>query len=452
MHFTNISAACALFCGAGQVATILHNARISGRHAFDVHGIGRWHPDDTKLLTAMLIPRANISHTPHRLVSPSDSGKRGKAALLSCASLHPLPADNGAPLGTTRVIRIYENTGDHPALLKRIDWELPYLSREGSTENPRLAAAIAKVPDVPHIVIKDLGKGAVTTELVKALAKHSPHARWYVSSKDFCPKWLEEIPKENLDLLLIPQLAAQKAIEGGSYVGAWMNATGEPSFIAMDKLEALASRFEHTYIVIAPQGLNLLCLHERKIFTLFDSIAEDNRDFQLIPMASVLFPALVAQIAHKAESDVGKLLQRAASFTSQWSELEVLRFSKDDWEPDDAQDFKIDEAYDANRKTRTGLVHLKEVRKCWNEAFNGLGIVKGSEFHLWRGMTEIDGYVACIQSSRAKLLRLLSHGRSLMQTAVGERHQKSFLIVDAPGSGKSYLAECLATTLRIPYL
>src|SRR5205823_9511563 len=49
-------------CGAGQVATILHQAKSGARRAFETYGIGMWYHTDqeTSALTAMLDPEFNV--------------------------------------------------------------------------------------------------------------------------------------------------------------------------------------------------------------------------------------------------------------------------------------------------------------------------------------------------------------------------------------------------------
>jgi hypothetical protein len=43
-------------CGAGQVATILYQAKKANRAVFDVKGMGLWYEGDTDMLAKMLNP------------------------------------------------------------------------------------------------------------------------------------------------------------------------------------------------------------------------------------------------------------------------------------------------------------------------------------------------------------------------------------------------------------
>jgi hypothetical protein len=96
----------------------------------------------------------------------------------------------------------------------------------------------------------------------------------------------------------------------------------------------------------------------------------------------------------------------------------------------------------------------------WQQAFSGIGVVavhdtkrkQREEFQLWRAMTDIQGYVTCIPSKRRHVLSLLREGRSLKHSLPDDRRHKSFFLVDAPGSGKSFMVDCLASTLAMPCL
>ena len=54
-------------CGAGQVATILHQATKNDRPANRIVGIGIWHPGDDEELKWMLNPAYNTRLNPHHL-------------------------------------------------------------------------------------------------------------------------------------------------------------------------------------------------------------------------------------------------------------------------------------------------------------------------------------------------------------------------------------------------
>jgi hypothetical protein len=67
-------------------------------------------------------------------------------------------------------------------------------------------------------------------------------------------------------------------------------------------------------------------------------------------------------------------------------------------------------------------------------------------------MTDVQGYVACIPDKRRHVQTLLQEGRALKDALPDERRHKSFFIVDSPGSGKSFMVDCLTATLAMPTL
>lgn len=457
-------------CGAGQVATILYQASCSRLQPFQVSGMGIWHPDDTVELAAMLDPQSNVGKTPHRLHIDMPPPKE----TVRLFNLAQESAKLGVTAGTTRVIRIYENTGDKPDLKQRVDWELP-LSGEDfrkirGTQNLDTVLSSARSADIKHIVIKDLRKGVVCIELIEWLKRVFPTAKWHVSSKEWKPAWLNELPEDSVELIVIPQLAAKMAITRGDLSSSsWITLGGEPSADALRIMNGMAESFRNARIVVLPEGMRVLAQdsipNKKKLFVQPSPGAADLLPFT--PMASVLFPALLANLALQTSESrrdfrFGEVLKLVNSFTEKWEKAEARRLTQtDDWQPTADQTLRLTNVPEGDKKD--GAWHTfdwQDVNEAWTSAFAKFGIVEvqdtsarkvKKEFHLWRGMTEIDGYIACIPSKRAGLLKLLHQGRALVRANADERRQRSFMIVDSPGSGKTFLVECLAKTLGIDY-
>ena len=97
-----------------------------------------------------------------------------------------------------------------------------------------------------------------------------------------------------------------------------------------------------------------------------------------------------------------------------------------------------------------------ESEREWNEATSKSGFIKTGptlnemKFELWRGSTDLPGYACLVQSKRKVLQKLLTHGRTFGPR--GRRIHKSFLVVDTPGSGKSFMARRLARVLNMRFL
>lgn len=202
-------------CGAGQVATILHEAKSAGDGLFELVGLGLWHKKDNDLIKGMLSPLNNVTKTHYHLF-PGESDKSGEAEAASLYNLAMAVKEDDV-VGTTRVIRIYRQTGDLLQLIHRVDWELPVedscFSEIENGFDRTLESLRSGHENIEHIIVKDLQKGTVTKELVKKLGQLYKDAFWYVSSKAWNPQFYECIPKKMLKLLFIPQLAAWRAIE-----------------------------------------------------------------------------------------------------------------------------------------------------------------------------------------------------------------------------------------------
>src|SRR5262245_49513048 len=90
-------------CGAGHVATILHNAARGKHPIFNVVGCGLWNGKDDAELRRMLIPRNSNGVTPYSL----SSGDALSADASKRVTLHNLaPQGLRKDIGTTRVIRV----------------------------------------------------------------------------------------------------------------------------------------------------------------------------------------------------------------------------------------------------------------------------------------------------------------------------------------------------------
>jgi len=452
-------------CGAGQVASILHEARdANGVNPFQITGIGLWHRGDERLLANMLTPRSNVGHTPHVLGQPQPpEGQLPELHNLAC---------EGVMAGTTRVIRIYTRTEDRPDLKQRVDWELPLKPSDHQniwsklTESLKALASLENL--VKHIVVKDLGKGVITEQLIDYLRVKFPEAHWYISSKSWLPEWLRTLPNGQVRLLLIPQLAAVRAIRDGAISSAsWLTTEGVPTKDALEVMDDLGEKFPAARLVVLPEGTRLLAREPRDGGIAGGYLVPHSQtDLPFTPMASVFFPALLAQMVTGSHNQqLGLQLEAALQYTGKWASNEARRLILENWQPPEEQ------ILDLSNKNTSGVsakLHnvlpfdFNRARKDWQSAYQKTGIVEvvdpqdasniQREFHIWRATTELDGYVTCIKTKRKHVLHLVEAGRTLISTAREERRGKSFLVIDAPGSGKSYMVDCLAKTLGLKTL
>jgi hypothetical protein len=492
-------------CGAGRTASILHQVENGGPKFCEVIGIGIWHDEDTDALTKMLDPRTGMGRTPHQVTRTSDPVECQRLFNL-LAVLNSRRAGQAISCGTTRIIRIYQHTASGFDLLQRIDWEVQVPSGEefgigdsAPTESggksvwirsgaildgsPLEAFLSRHVSKIRAVVIKDMQKGVISKALIQWLAAKLQRIPWYISTKVWEPDWLEQVEQAGTDvrLLIIPQIAAQAAVRTGK-MGRWITRSGEASDRALEKIEQLGERFKNATIVALPDGLRVLArdrLREGGDASRIGMVQTDVGPRLLtvgVPMASVLFPALVARMLESKEIDLESLLKSSLWFTHKWMFLEAKRVEDPErWQP--SQDQILDlgarkgdnaspssNSFDGNWRAFTWSL----ARKAWTEAFSEIGIVKVADplatipellagggrtekrLEIWRAMTEVNGYVCCVRSRREKLQRLVRELSSF--SARRRRDHKSCLLIASPGSGKTFLVRRLAESLNLRFL
>ncbi len=452
-------------CGAGQVATILHQSHLTGSDQILLYGLGIWHPDDTDELMQMLDPNTNVGKVPYRLNIGSTVKDN---TTLSRTKLFNIADDNWEfDVSTTRIIRVYRPTSGKIELIHRIDWEIPIPPEARcnifSIENNILAKLRTDI-EVSDIVVKDLRKGVICKELVKLLASTFPEANWYVSSKAWKPLWIDYLPARKVKLFLVPQLAAQAATKEDSFSSFyWIIPQGQTSSDALKLMEEMVERFQHALVVVLPDGMSVLArppLAENKTIQGFmQPNSGDSTLLSLVPMASVFFPTLVARLINygsRTSSD-GKDyfgdLRQSLAFTNHWMELEKHRLIYNQWKPDEDQQFDVTKQYKDSFPWR--IFDWESEKINWREAYSDRGVIsprnnRPKEFHLWRAMIDVNGYVTCVDSKRKILQELLSQGQLFRHRT--KRQHTSFMLLDLPGSGKSFLVSRLAKALGMRYL
>jgi hypothetical protein len=441
-------------CGAGQVATVLHQAEHHGQRVFDLSGIGIWHAEDTQALTEMLDPETSIGRTPHRLTENARTVSPEECPLYSLAT------NTGVVVGTTRIIRTYESVEQHIKIVQRLDWEVTLTATQHRKMRRGLRSVLAKRFEnrgVEHIVVKDLLKGGVDPTLIRALRDRFRKAYWYISSKEWDPPWVKDLPPGRVKLILIPPKSAQRALTKEAISAHWL-VEGVPSKEAGDAITMLGKRFPMARVVVLPDEFRIIAYEpsspEDKAQGCVSS--EPRVRETTTAMASIFFASVVAHIAtaemrmkksSPVRPDLQSALQESLMFTRRWQTIERQRLSSYDWRPQPEQILSI---HDHGLRGNWREVKWDESKAQWNAAFSDLGLVtdhRRKEFQLWRGMTELSNYVACNPTKRQALNTIIRAGRALRDTEPVERRQKSFLIVDNPGSGKSYLIECLRREL-----
>ena len=445
------------FCGAGQTACILHQAiRRNEKNFCEIVGVGIWHKKDTDTLATMLDPSVAKGETPHKVIrEPAEDG----SAVDRLFNLGDLLKDEH---GTTRVMRIYQHTGSEIDLIQRLDWEIVpkdrsfWISDKEVLQNSPLDEFL-NTTTFDAVVIKDLCKGVISQEIVNWLANKNGLKKipWFVSSKEWKPNWFKALPKK-IKLLLIPQVASKMAIRMG-FLHSWLTKSGYLSKEAFDILDELAVEFnDKPLIVVLPDGLSILARDQKRNSR--DGWRQTDSEIHPLavgmPMASVFFPALIANLLNKEDQSLEELLKKALNFTNKWMDFEVGRITEPaSWTPKEEPKIIVD-YYEKTSKVGNWESFKWDVsEREWKQAFSDQGIIlkNGKKtIELQRSMTEVDGYVCIVNSKRKKLRKLLHELEAFRSKR--KKHPISCMLIDSPGSGKTYLVRCISKFLKMHYL
>ena len=495
-HFRGLqSQKCAIqsFCGAGQTASVLVRSVDEDNNPIcDIFGIGIWHESDTNYLESMLDQKEDNNITPHFLTHCMGQSKPDNACLFNLKTI--LNLNKYTQIGTTKVIRIYQHTGKKIDLIQRIDWEqeLPEKYIEGWVndgnkeilDNSLLDNELKKFSNnIDAIVVKDLCKGVVSRQLIKWMANKYPKAPWYISTKaweptnvnesdpkskkKWKPEWIEELYNANIRLFLVPQIPSKLSVNKGK-IGVWLTKSNMPSFEAINEMEGfvnLFAPFKRILLVVLPEDLSVLALEK---ITINEKNPKFNSTIQYdantvkmpvgLPMASIFFSAVIQNILAEDSMHLDKLISSSLKFTIDWMSYESRRIQTPElWKPTEVPFFKKNEITTDYQFSTLISPYWEKEKEYWSQARELYGIIKKEVngktkcyFELWRGMTDVDGYICLTQSKRRVINKLNSELRSFKNKK--EKQTKAYMLVADPGSGKTYLIQRIADVLGYRFI
>jgi hypothetical protein len=478
--------------GAGQVAALLGQVQFrlpdDTSRQLTLHGVGRWHSADEPAIHRLLDPSTAREQTNYRLTIDTTNAPPSNITLHNLIT--PSATDERF-VGTTRVTRIYGRVGDAFELLRRVDWELEYdrwAPREvlGRVDKEVLTQALDQVPGrIDVIVVKDLLKGVMSRTIVRLLDERYPNAEWYIASKAWMPYWLDEKQDNKIDeriraihekirLFLIPPTAANHAVRSAGWSSAgWITRRGAPYRDAIEQINTLGKRYPHARIVVLPKDITALigpsfgvANGQYGFVQASDDALKEGalRYRRFVTMASVLYPVLIGHMMALGDAQsFESLVDRALWFTRHWMLKECERFSQfSTFVPTAAQRCVVHSDKtecvgpepDVRRIPKLERFDWNGALKSWSNAFSGYGIVEDipdkPKIQLWRAMTDIDGYVACVPQKRRILRQLVKLSERFRRSPT--QMNTSIMVIDSPGSGKSYLMKCLARLLGMRHL
>lgn len=485
-HFRGLqSPGCAIhsFCGAGQTASaLLRSTDENGANQFRIFGIGIWNDSDTDFLSSMLDQEDDIYLSPYRMIYTDTPKPNKNVNLFNISKL--IDVKYQEHIGTTNVIRIYQNTGKNVELLQRIDWELelPYAYRSGWIDEAlfnKLKGGLLEEEldsfssDFKAIVIKDLCKGTVSKYLLRFLAKKYPHTPWYISTKAWGikpaskksvddlerwkPDWLKELSDVDLKLFLVPQIPARNIVDQGE-IGYWLTKHETPSVEAMDIVEEFFDLFkkkDKLSLMVLSGGFSVLGVKNASEFISFMRYEPQEKIFPFgLPMASLFFASVVSRMIANENESIKDIIESSLEFTKKWTNNEAKRIiTPKNWKPTNVPIIQ-QPPKSTTLSTEKDLFDWHIEKKRWKQANELYGIIKDEEntlfFQLWRGMPDIEGYI-CLSPTKKTVINLLKKElRGYKNLKI--RNSKAYLIQASPGSGKSFLISTLAKNLGFQLL
>ncbi len=414
-------------CGAGHVARLLYHMKdIDVGHSYKLLGLGLWNGLDTEFIAHLIHSRIQDIDCPAAKVTNHLVPQHCQTSPdIQLVTLEP-------NYSTIRVIRSYHEGKAGVEQINRVDWEA---ERKPSPNLTTLMNALPKPKEVTSIVVYDLNKGAVTPDLVKQLKKRYPGAGWYVKSKELSPRWLDLI-KGCLNLMVIgPEVAAIR-----NPWDRWM-VNGKVTKQAIE-------------IMDCHQAANTVLLSDHcEVITHVDSTDEcfttrssiNPTPLTQLGWSSAYFAALIYRLFIKNDQPSIKLsnedLAFAVSTADEHAGVPVPGTSGQ----------KI------TRLTSPAIIQSKwnGDMNDWEKATHGCGLIDdGFNYRLdvWRGSTQIPGYIACIQQKKKVIDEVGQRLRAFLRSGSNNQKSISILFQADPGSGKTFLARSLAKAFGFEFL
>jgi len=404
-------------CSAGHVARVLFTLRSSPGPYYRIWGIGDWNTGDTERLLHLIhahevtdcgAPLANFSLDRNLCGTPPKD-------------IRLMPLHNGRQ--TTRVVRLYQPTGAGIEQISRIDWEVP--PEEGQQGGTALPDGLPADGSVTSIVVHDLCKGAVTDELISQLFARYPKANWYVRTKSQNPTWLKKIQSQVALFLIGPEVA-----EPGNPWGSWLNGAkiSYQSFTYLRNLESKAT------VVLSDNREVIGRVNDGRDCVTAKAPLPDTGGTQ-VGWPSALLAALVHTFHTSGGPWEKSKLEQALVWAREHAGVPVTVAS--------------DGTHLVSDSPAVEIERWSTQENEWDRAMAEMGVIPqpagdltDARLEVWRGASDLPGYVACIEGKRSLLIDIGKRLRAFVRS--DPARSLSILLQADPGSGKTHLARLLA--------
>lgn len=411
-------------CGAGHVAKLLYLSNLKQKK-YNIYGLGNWNKKDEGLIYSLLKnsnknKKISLSLTPKKRKIPSN---------VFIKSLNPKGP-------TTQVFRQYHDEEKGQIQINRVDREF---DTAGGTVKLCFPGNRWLPPkkNVKAIIVHDLMKGAVSTDLIKDINKKYKNVPWYVRSKNRDPDWLSCIENSVRLQLIGPEIAALI-----SPWECWLT-NGRVGKQALETIEELSCQnsvllSDNREIIIRHEGKNIACIKANHP-TPRTPVSE-------LGWSSAVFSSLVWEMLNSGNRLTKDVIERTRSKTSNFGNFEVTKKQLGRKKFREKAGKKPPKNFDGT---------IKQERNIWKQARLDCGIIdeKNNKPYLevWRGSSNLPGYISCIKEKEGQLNNIARNLRTF-QNSESPIRSLSIMIQADPGSGKTYLAKCLAKSFGFSFL
>jgi hypothetical protein len=471
-------------CAAGHTARVLYEIqeglkeKPEGKPEYDICGLGNWNAKDTE----------NIRHLFHSNSCDACFPVTPPFKLNS----EPCTTEGNSPRNfyletmnaespTIRVIRQYHQRGNDLIQISRVDFEPHHKTAKDPSCSTiqTIINTLKEKYDITDVVIYDSGKGAVNDTLIKCLKEELPEVSWYIVSKSLEPAWLDLLSKgTKLELILIrPELAAT--------IKPWDRwlVEGKMTDGAAEIIEGIKKKYQTKHIVLLSEKREVVaCLNNGEDCITAKALTKPNLLHQL-GWSSAFMASLVHMIAtsDKSKYKLGHYsIQAAIRSADEFSHIiapkrqdqeKTTESNPEQLKQKQKEEIKkliahlgntiVEDSKPEKAPTKIDLTASSELSVWkneianWDEAKNKCGVLemKTSKPHLdvWRGATELPGYIAVVEQKRRALVDIGLRLRAFKSQSLRDR-SLSIMLQGDPGSGKTSLAKSLAKAFGFDFI
>ncbi|UCH96272.1 MAG: AAA family ATPase [Candidatus Aminicenantes bacterium] len=447
---------------------------------FKIYGIGVWDPDDDNFMEELFKENNLVGANPfhiHREAAPIDEGEKRLFNL----------AREGDICSTTRVVRTFlGHPGSHIAPMSRYDWHLqwkPEKMKEKSLKeiiDERMEKIFKQIGNVEFdaIVLADFNKGLITEELVLSLTqkiqvpKSKEGILWFYRTKQIeTPDWYYHFSKQirtgdSFIRFIDPRLSKKYAKGKSLTYGTELTADGL-NFLKKYK----TAHIDNSKLAVLFQDNSCIAYDNNKkqiwVLRSTEKPTYITRGRSSIFLASLVIMELERKkkcLKPTQEDNFGTDCQVGLSNGIKWCNACMSIWQTDKKIKAVAAD--ISKAVGSTKPDSNISIKLSGPKLCsvveneWSQAqskdsagciqITGKNNEKKYQLEVWRAHTCLDDFTILDPDRKENILNLTSTIQGFMDTEDKEKQRPLISLVLAdPGSGKSYLAKCLAKKFEL---